>query len=603
MRLARGHRVDWTRSISALLTAYFVFASCNVLSSVRRPALHVRSTAATDDNGACAKFEGMFTGENENVQNVCRYLDMLLPLSERARNRVEPGDDEFLLTLVEDVVVPACLLIAPGEARSTNTTFFKSKKTHLLYHNPRNRTERVKPGVPSLRVVREKLILSIWPLQLGTTPADPSEVLINVNDLEDSSTIERAKPDTFLPHELLSIHLWPTGHFVEYSGRVIAAAHQNFYQVGIFEGQSIDTLKQATTTGFEYVGGEDIGTLFVHHDDLYLSTRIAIPTHLHALSGHGYRNGAIFKITNMSSINVTHSFHGEKVLQLSDDKICCEECGGCYEDLQLSGANISADVWWNCDLPGNLTGWSLFSWSATLQSTCLAQALGSTKSAVSERFQDYMTCAHQCRYKNEYYHINSGNLHGRLFGLIGDRNNSNGYFCLLGDKSLKFQCFQNHFITLNHTLHPQFSSLVGTSEAFVIAEPFPQAEGPTTFLLHSWARTNFCAINSKLTSHPTTVKFHVKSPTRYISVLYVSEEYKSCTRELDGLPHISIRMFVFDTPLPLLRYFERVIRDEPLCQALFMVPKQCLLQCEVQLEFTRVRVHGIVSSSLLDVEI
>jgi len=522
--------------------------------------------------------------------NIYQYLSSLFPRHTRLS---APDKEDFLPLKVKPAdIIPPCLLSLSGT--NIQHDFLKPREKPIIWKHDSAGAVSIRVGAVSIRKTRDRsFVLTLYP---ENGKADISEIRFDGNIFDTLSNFSIDHVESLSPM-LLPDHLWPSGSILEQEKNVVVAAmHQGWYKVGIFKGSNSSNLEKIDTSGFDGLGGENIGSLFEHKDKLFLAGRHNIRRHIHALSGIGYRQAGIYELIPSRDKNGTTHIFGRLVSQHSNDRLCCEKCGGCLEDKNFSEVKIDADSWWSChQMPAGLSEegkWSESVWKMKPHESirCADNATSGPRSKV---FLDYLTCVQKCRDKNEAYHSAVTNLHGTLTSLVSYRNNTSAYLCRVGGRSLRHFCHQQPLIFLNavRRTHPVMSSLQHDDKYFFVAGPSTALNsGSRTAIFYSWQKHQFCSSTQKDIKKESVLNMSVQMESDVLHVIF-SPHSNKCEERND----FDLSLFV-GTETSSKQTFPKSFHNlynKSLCGCFFRVPFSCTQGCDLALSFRNATIRGI----------
>lgn len=553
-------------------------------------------------HGSCS----FLHGKRSNI--ACAYLSRLFP--SKRRIPVPTLEELHLYRPRYNEFMPLCFLTIPGAGtRNVQYIFEESAKTGIHYDSTEGRRAYATPSLSYMN--RTTMVVLLW---LKRQFGDSAKLLLHEHDLVDGNSLH-LPVNSILSSEMLSEHHWPSGHFLNSSRGYYAAVHQNTYGIGVFQTRK-GTFHRMETTGFDDAGGENIGSLFEHQGELYLSVRVNLRYHLRSMGGHGWRNPGIYKLifddgnTSFSnSIPRTSDgskVHGSLSVQHSDDIQCCVACGGCFEDKNFGNrCSVNADEWWSClARPPNASerGWSL-----RKNRKCQRTAMRDISPAGCD-FSTYYECVHDCRSRGEKYHSAVSNIGGGLIGLIGTRVDNSLSFCRLGNKSLKFFCSQRPllFSTNSKPTHPVMSAIVETRNKLtflemVTVDRFAQEPSKPITIAHSWQRNRFCLLSQKDPSLAGSVTVRVATRGA-ISVVFTSLSAESTCAQTCGAERTkqNIEMVIDGSRKNMsatsTEFIDDALSGDQRCMCIkhFVLEDLCIHGCHIKIIIEGVVVHGLV---------
>ena len=539
------------------------------------------------ENQNCSGLQSLIVGENK--EELCSYFSRLFP----SRKRMQPSTRVSTALIRKGVLTPACILSMDGLVSGTDVRFAPSNQTPMSYKLFDKKKQLLQIMSVSFRKKNEtSFIATLWPK--SNSDVGIPEVIVHEKDFETTTTFT---PRTlrYLSKQLYSEHLASAGSVLPGETKVSVIAHQDYYKVALFEGNTLSNMTKAITNGFKDIGGENIGNLFEHRGRLYLSARVNIRRIPHAMDGHGWREAGIFEIKQQND-----SVYGKLVMQYAHDNKCSVRCDGCIEEKKFPKCIISAKEWWGCRRrPPGFTGTKLFWWSLKNQ----FDHMGCAKHAVHgecSAFLQYYKCMHGCREAYEIYQNSVSKIDNVLQGLVADRKQNILSFCNIDPSNLRYHCISEplmHMNTCAHDTHPVMSSLEENKRKLVFMELCglgDQHKKFPTAIFHSWHRHNFCFFQAQDRSLGAQVQFSIKySSPSPIAIIFRFQNSTNCS-QLQG-DSTSIHLYSGHIE------FHSTVRTEvypgtELCMQLFLLPHKCRTHCNLLVKFSSILFYGILGA-------
>ncbi len=525
---------------------------------------------------------------------VCAHLTRLLPSKSRARMAKDSNiNRRNQLSLDSGVTFPICFAADPEESFSNARIFFASSSQKELFYGPTKGQ-----AVSSLSPLSASSVsISLWFFQGVELPA---ELEVTETDLESNlSTIAPLARSRF-DKETQAEQLWSAGHLLNSSQGYFLAAHQGYYHIAIFKHVN-GTFVKLKTSGFEDVGGENIGSLFEHGGNIYLSARLNLRYHLRSFGGHGWRYPGIYRLDFKSKGIELSEVHGTLVSQTTDDADCCDMCGGSVEAKHFAhSCEVLSDSWWGClDQPDDA---SAFAWSLTGDDQCVER---SSRAKFGEcEFPKYYKCVHICRNESEKYHSSVVSHGGLLLGLMSERKGDTVLLCHLHESTFEYRCFRDPISHLQRVMptHPMMSGIVGTDKYLIMTECVTEDSkdveldsGTAKAIVHFWKRDNFCSIGQSIVSSPGYAIVRLKVESSF-AILY--------SAGADQCHHAKVTLGVKilgsygPRDLPQVSSLTHQMdegQDANTCWMYFDPDDDCGSGCKLEIKFSNVHITGLVA--------
>ena len=543
------------------------------------------STKATTVVASDGSLDDIIVGIHRKTLLV--YLSSLFPKKERFVPHQKK--DWSAAHIGKNSVAPPCFLSIGGT--NIRYEFFNPREKPILW--------KYEIGATSIRKNDDMTFaLTLYP-KSGT--ANISEVVLDYSIFRDNASHVIDHVESLSP-QLLPEHLWPSGSILNSDrNTVVAAMHQWWYRVGIFEGPNTRNLRKVKTTGFDGSGGENIGTLFEHREKLFLSVRYNIRKHIHGLSGIGYRQAGIYEVVPSNQDGPDKSYFGRLITQHSDDQFCCKQCGGCIEDQSFVGCQVDADTWSGCHrTPADLRGKGQLLWKHTVrhqtQIESLMCASNATSGRASQKFLDYMKCVYACREMSQSYHSAVTKTYDTLTSVVSFTRKNSIFLCRVGENSMRHLCHEQPMMHLNSCRdgHPVMTGLEYNGEHFFMAGTASNADDydPKGVLLLSWDHQEFCMATQRDKNEAATFNSTIRLEGAILAILFRPDS-ASCGESSNFELGLSVGTNTGPQEVPLFEVRDVLSFNKTLCGATFHVPFDCVQGCDIVIRFKHLSIHGI----------